>query len=92
MPNEMDFIVANGASLTVDVSDICYSGEEAKKHVKKLIKRMELEEKDVILSNSGFRSRITIRIKGDSKKIENFLNTILKDNRFCVIKKISLAF
>lgn len=92
MLNAQDFIETNGASLTVDVKNIDLTGEEAKKKIKELITRMELEEKGLILSRSARIPRITIRVKGDSKKIQELHDAISKDSNYCVMRKISLAY
>lgn len=92
MLNTHDFIETNGASLTVDIKNIDLTGEEAKKKIKELIAKMELEDKGLILSHSALISRITIRVKGDSKKIEELHNAISKDSNYCVMRKISLAY
>jgi len=87
-----DYIETNGASLTVDVNDESLTGEEAKQNIKDLITKMELEDKGVILSHSASRARITVRVKGESKNIDNFQNAILENGQYCITRRVSLAY
>lgn len=92
MLNTQDYIETNGASLTVDIKDIFLTGEEAQKNIKDLILKMELEDKNVILSHPTSGPRITVRVKGEAKKIQAFCDAILNDGKYCIIRKISLAY
>ena len=92
MQNVADYIETNGASLTVDVQDVTFSGEEAKRDIEGLIVQMELEDRGVILSHSTSHARITVRVKGDPKKIQDLHDAISKNEKYVMARRISLAY
>lgn len=92
MLNMKNYIEPNGASLTVDVKDNVLTGEKAKEDIEKLITKMELENRGVILFYSASGPMVTVRIKGESEKIQDFYDALKNDGKYRIIRKISLAY
>ena len=90
MQNMQDFIETNGASLTIDVKDLCLTGENAKQCIEEMIKKNGLTKIKVILSHGMSLPRITARVTGDLKNIKGLEEDILQTEKFSVIGNKSL--
>lgn len=84
------FVEVNGASLTFGVNDMTVTGESAKEQIEKIIENMGIDAQDVLLYYCSRLPRITVRVKGQSAKIQDFENAITGTNKFCVLSNKGL--